>query len=335
MHEYTKPLIYVLVPIYNVEAYIERCLDSILNQSYENFRVLIINDGSNDLSEKICKRYVENDYRIKLINQENLGVSVARNRALLELEAMGYFETDGLITFVDGDDCICNDYLEFLYEQMVEHNADIVQCGYYYVKSNNILKCRDKSTESIVYTSKQALESMCYNLKYDVALWGKLYKADVLKEVCFPCGKIYEDTARAYLIAEKASVIVINMTPKYYYYQNVGSIAHATKFDKNRFDLIDAGDEFANYVLEKYPDLSDAANAKKAYVRLSTLSQMVNCNYYDSTIMEEHRYSIKQIYQKIILNPKVARRTKIGILALLLGKRVYWITWKIYYSLVR
>ncbi len=330
-----KPLINIVIPIYNVELYLHKCVDSVLSQTYENLRVILVDDGSPDNCPAICDEYAARDKRVRTVHRINGGLSAARNSGLSMLFEMTHEEQGEYIAFVDSDDYVAPDYIDFLYYLMISNDVDIAQCGHYIVYST--IRHSDKNSDHTTHTlsSIQALESLCYNSLYDVTVWNKLYKLRLFQDIRFPEGRIYEDTAVAHLLADLVESVAVNMTPKYYYLQRYDSTANGMAFHEKKFQFLQAGDEMADYVTRRCPYLEQAANVKRVFVRLSTLSQMVNCNYYDKKRITEMKRQVQLYWRDVLINNQAAIRDKLGILALLLGWPVYCILWKIYYKVVR
>ena len=151
----------------------------------------------------------------------------------------------------------------------------------------------------------------------------------------FPEGKLYEDTAVSYKVVDNAEKFVVNMEPKYYYIQRYTSTANGTSWKKYKYQFIEAGDNLADWTVDKYPDLSEAANVKRVFVRLSTLSQMVNSNYCDPVRVKEMRDTIMRYKKSVLKNPKTPSRDKFGVLAISLGWTFYKIVWRVYYTVNR
>ncbi|ASN61551.1 glycosyltransferase family 2 protein [Latilactobacillus curvatus] len=322
------PEVSVIVPIYNVSKYLRKCIDSILCQTFNDFELILVDDGSTDDSFDICKNYTLVDNRIHVIRQSNAGLSAARNTGIDH--STGHF-----LTFIDSDDYVEPSYLDFLYKLILESNADVAQCGHYI--EFNINKKVEKSTDraTYVFNSHDAMESLCYNGLYDVTAWNKMYRRDLFEEVRFPVGWLYEDTATSYLIVHNANRLVVNMKPLYHYIQRYDSIANGRKFNENKYQFIDVGDQFAGFVSSNYPDLISATNAKRVFVRLSTLSQMINTKHRDIRMEKKIVDVAKKLSFGVLLNKKVHSRDKVGIIALLMGVNVYRIIWSAYYHHIR
>ena len=322
----------IIVPIYNVESYLSKCICSLLSQTYTNIRILLIDDGSTDKSPDICDTYAKQDSRITVIHRSNGGISAARNSGL---DALHDEPDESYVAFVDADDYVESDYLAFLYKLSKENDADIVQCGYYIVYSESRYISKGKNYETVILDRKSALESLCYNGIYDVTFWNKLYKLNIFDSLRFPESRIYEDTALAPHVVNRAKRIAVNMEPKYYYIQRYNSIANGRIFQERKYQFLEAGDELADYVSSLYPDLTKAANVKRVFVRLSTLSQMVNANYNDKKRIKKMRKVILRYAPDVLWNKKSSVRDKLGTILFLMGFPVYRIIWKLYYAIVR
>jgi glycosyltransferase involved in cell wall biosynthesis len=287
-----------------------------------------VDDGSVDNSPLICDNYAKVNTRVHVIHKKNGGLSSARNAGLAR--AKGEY-----VAFVDGDDYVTNDYIEFLQTLLIENDADISQCGHFIQFSSTRVVNSAQSDKVYILNRIQALESLCYNDVYDVTAWNKLYKRNIFNTVSFPEGWLYEDTATSYLIAEKAQKFAIKLAPKYFYVQRYNSIANGLKFDERKYQFVEVGDKMADYISKKYIQLIPAADVKRCFVRLSTLSQMVNTSHKDPERVRDFKRVINKHALQILRNKKVSKRDKLGIAALELGYPIYSVLWKSYYKFVR
>lgn len=211
-------LISVIVPVYNVADYLEQCLDSILNQTYKEFEVILVDDGSSDTSYSICSEYVKKDSRIRLYRQENKGLSAARN-AGLELCGGGY------ITFIDSDDFVSPEYLQGMIENLKQADADIAICEHYRLENGTFYFQKHDSNDIEIISSRDAFKRI-HQVNYAVA-WGKLYKSSLFRYVRFPVGRVYEDSftlPKLYMFCEK---IVVLPDELYCYRQRSTSIINS------------------------------------------------------------------------------------------------------------
>ena len=196
----------VIVPVYNVESYLRKCLDSIIAQTYKNIEIIVVNDGSTDASGEICKEFAEIDHRIIYIEQENAGLSAARNTGLENMSG-------DYVTFVDSDDWIELDYVEILYKKITEYQADIAVGNYYSFNESEGMFYFHISGDSYyerVYDNVSIFENLYESQEMKsfalISAWGKLYKAGLFEQLRFDIGKLGEDgylNQKIYLLAEK------------------------------------------------------------------------------------------------------------------------------------
>lgn len=239
-------LISIIVPIYNVENYLDRCLDSIVNQTYTNLEIILVDDGSTDNSKLMCDDYKNKDHRIVVIHKKNGGLSSARNVGI-DIAHGNY------IMFVDSDDFIDIKMVENMLKILKETNSDISICNRFYYYENGDKKLRYKNNNiQIIMNSEQAIYEMNNYRNFDMSAWCKLYKIELFNDIRFPNGKISEDFYIMYLLFDKAKKIVYNSNPYYYYFQRNGSI---TKTASLKYDFVNAAYEQMKYVEKKYPNL--------------------------------------------------------------------------------
>ena len=217
-------LISVIVPVYNAEAYIERCIESILNQSYEYFELILVNDGSVDNSLEICKEFASKDNRIVVLDRPNGGASAARNMGLSIMRGK-------YIVFVDSDDYVSPSYLENLYFAAKHGQYDIVQCNLERTKKlKKILKkVIYKQTDIKELTKEQALNERMYY----VTIPGKIYSSNIFKDFKFKEGIIYEDDASYYIFIDRAQKLGKLNETLYFYYMSENSVMRNNKKDKS------------------------------------------------------------------------------------------------------
>ena len=237
-------LISVIVPIYNVEKYICKCVDSILNQTYKNLEIILVDDGSPGRCGQICDEYAAKDSRIRVIHKENGGLSDARNVGIDE--AKGEY-----LSFVDSDDYIAFDMIETLYKTMKENSSDMSVCSLCYVDENGNDITRDSSKWMILnnqqYTSEQYLLALFEKFIGAVA---RLYKRELFENVRFPKGKLHEDVFVAYRIIDQCNKISTLSKQMYYYLKRDDSIMNC-EYDIRRLDAVEAYLETAEYCKRK------------------------------------------------------------------------------------
>lgn len=252
-----NPLISIIVPIYKVEDYLEKCIESILAQSITNFELILIDDGSPDECGKICDSYASKDNRIKVVHKQNEGLSAARNSGLDIAEG-------DYVGFVDSDDWIHEKMYEILLTLLIDNNADIAQCEF--IRTFDEEETTDNSQNNTIETFNN-IESLknIYNKKAisTVVSWNKLYKRELFEYIRFPKGKIHEDEFTTHKLLYKSKKLVYTNKVLYFYRQTPNSIMNS-KFNKKRLDILDAMQErlefaeliqneiFINETLQKY-----------------------------------------------------------------------------------
>ena len=234
----TTPLISVIVPVYRVEEYLERCVKSILSQTYENLEVILVDDGSPDQCPAICDACAEKDARVKVIHQENKGLSGARNAGIDA--ASGEY-----LAFVDSDDYVSPHFIEELYQLLQDTGCAIGQCRFSYVKGDGLVEEGDSAF--CIYRGESLMEQLygpeekatCF-----VVAWNKLYRAELFKEtgIRYPEGRIHEDEATTYRLFHEAKKLAFLDRALYgYYTENGGSITSV--FSAKRLQWLTAHEE--------------------------------------------------------------------------------------------
>ncbi len=249
-----KELISVIVPVYNVEKYLDNCVQSILRQSYTNLEIILIDDGSTDKSSQLCDEYSQKDKRIKVIHKKNGGQSDARNVGIT-------VATGKYIAFVDSDDYIDEQFLEQLYLAIKKNKSDISMCKY---KKTYKLNEKNKKiyNKCIIYSPEEALRELLLFQNADNYIWNKLYKKELFFKLSFKVGKKMEDLGIIYLIFSKAKKIVSIDYEGYFYVQREGS----TMWQVNSqliLDTMEMVNERFDYINKKFPQLVDEANINR------------------------------------------------------------------------
>lgn len=240
-------LISVIVPIYKVEAYLDRCVRSIVVQTYENLEIILVDDGSPDKCPAMCDAWAEKDSRIKVIHKENGGLSDARNAGLA-------VATGEYISFIDSDDYIAPEFVAELHEAMLHTGADIAECATAYVdEDGNILRQREV-TPVAQMDKLEALRRLVLEDGIYQTVWNKLYRRDVIDGILFEKGKHHEDDFWTYQVFDRMEKLAVAERPMYYYLQRSGSIIGAG-YTAKRLDGLEARFLRMEY-LQKYPELA-------------------------------------------------------------------------------
>ena len=318
-----KELITIVLPVYNVEAYLEKCLDSILKQTYRNFELIIVNDGSTDNSFEICKKYEKKDKRIIILNKENGGLSDARNFGINK--ASGEY-----ITFIDSDDYIDDDYLEYLYNLCKKNNTKISICAHTVVSLNGKKIEYGKNLTEKKMKREECLVEMFIENGFTVSAWAKMYKLELFKNVRYPKGRLCEDNGTTYKLIDKVDFISYGNDSKYYYVKRKDSIM-GSQFNEKKLDMITLTDEMCEYFYKKDCNFKDVLERRRIYARFNVLRQMVfstKRNFeLEDKIVEEILINKKEILKKKYspLRDKIAT-----IILSMFGKEIFAFSWKIY-----
>ncbi|MDR0914209.1 MAG: glycosyltransferase [Oscillospiraceae bacterium] len=211
-------MISVIIPVYNVEKYLKRCVDSVLAQTYQDFEIILVDDGSTDNGGKLCDEYAALNDRIRTIHQANGGLSAARNTGIDE--ANGEY-----ISFIDSDDWIAETFLEVLYNTAVNNNADISTVRYYEIWEDGRKEVFTLSPENKVMPGLEAMELVCDNPKYiEHTVCNKLFKKHLFNQLRFKVGIVYEDWRLTYKLLYFSNTVAVNDEILYFYFQRSGSI---------------------------------------------------------------------------------------------------------------
>ena len=249
------PLISVIVPVYRVEAYLDRCLRSITEQTYRNLEIILVDDGSPDRSGAICDAYAGKDSRVKVIHQENQGLSGARNTGIRAA-------TGKYITFVDSDDAIHRDMVRYLLKLMKGHHADLSACQKQLIREDST-RIRDDAAalNRVLEGTDACMDALVRSGDLEVCAWGKLYRTEMFREVEYPLGKYHEDVFTTYRLAAQCSRIAIGSRKLYLYRQRGGSIMHES-FSLKHLDGVEGYMQQLKFVRKHFPGLAIAAQAR-------------------------------------------------------------------------
>ena len=278
-----KPLISIIVPVYNVEKYLDRCVNSIIKQTYQNLEIILVDDGSTDGSGEKCDEWSKKDSRIVVIHKNNGGLSDARN--------VGMSKSNGeYIGFVDSDDYVSANMYESLYSAIIKYDADIAECQWIKFEDESAIKDSESGSEVIVdvYTAEEALSELILERKIKQTVVNKLYQRNSI-QTCFPVGRINEDDYWTYQVFGMAKKIVLLHTVLYYYFQRSSSIMHV-KYSPKRLDGVTARKERMEYMQLHYPNLFNIA----------CLSFLWSCFYHYQVICRNDDVDIDFKFRKLL-----------------------------------
>lgn len=247
----------VIVPVYNTEVYLDKCLESLMNQTIINIEFIVVDDGSTDMSSTIIKKYCDMDERFRYYYKENGGLSSARNFGITKA-------TGEYIGFIDSDDWIEESMFERLYQSIVEADADICICSMKYVLNNgNEINKGIKIKEECVVNNIEGLRRLFIADEYKCHAVNKLFKKELFYNIKFPEGKMYEDVATIYKLIYNAKKIKLIPDKLYSYLQNRPNSIVNSRFNEKSFDMFDTIDEIRSFTKEKniYDKLKSEFNA--------------------------------------------------------------------------
>lgn len=248
-------IVTIILPAYNAEKYITRCIESVLKQTYKNFEFIIIDDGSTDNTLKIARDFAKKDCRINVISQNNCGVSKTRNYGVQI--AKGEF-----ILFIDSDDYIDSNMIYHLLEKSIQTGSDVIQCGYKVFGDNETGKeiCAKES----MFLKEEAVDFYLDNLELCVVPWNKLIRKDCIKNIKFPENRRYEDEAIMYRLFFEAESIY-NINEKFYhYYVNEEGFMQSSEGDLSKtIDLMEAKKDLYIYIKENVPTVKKKAETER------------------------------------------------------------------------
>lgn len=240
------PKVSVIVPIYNVEKYLNRCVDSVLNQTYKNLEIILVDDGSPDKCGAISDSYKNNDNRVKSLHKKNGGLSDARNYGMK-------YATGEYVLFLDSDDWLKEEMIETLIKLILEYKADIVQSAFYYAYDNYLLyddRYYTEDMEPVVLKKDGLMKELVINEKVKNFAWGKLYRIDLIRDIPFERGVLFEDVFWAHKVMDRVNKYVVCHKPMCYYLQRNDSIV--STYTVRNLDIITGLRKRHAFIQENY-----------------------------------------------------------------------------------
>ena len=277
------PVLSVIVPIYKVEPYLRRCIDSICCQTLPEIEIILVDDGSPDNCGKICDEYAAHDPRIRVIHKENGGLSSARNAGIAIAQA-------DIIGFVDSDDWIEPDMFSMLYQNLIKEDADIAVCGYYAHKCGQIQV--KGNAEHFSQANGEAIQSIYQLSGSGLVVWNKLFRKHLFDDIRFPEGRIFEDVFVTVRLIDTAKKVVFDLQPKYHYMIRNDSLSKQFRLPGS-YDLIDSYLDNYNYVCKKHPNLSGLVWKRLVNAHLRVLYSLFVSS--DSTDVEKEKELISYL----------------------------------------
>jgi len=320
-----NPLVSIVVSVYNTEKYLDKCIKSILDQTYKNLEIIIINDGSTDSSQSICERFKDQESRITLIDKANTGAADSRNIAIQK--ANGEY-----IAFVDSDDYIDKKFIEILIKNMFDYDCQISACNYASVYENGKTLIKNKPLTREFNNIEAVRDVLVENSILETMLWNKLFKINLFtnNNIKMPVGDIYEDTRIIYKLHFCAQKIFYTNQILYYYIQRNGSVMNQGVKIKNLKLQTIITLETRDWLIDKTDKLNDEINAYILTGQINILNYMVDGNKIYSDIWSKANNNIKKNLINIIKNPFISKKRKYLCILINFGKIPYSKVRKIY-----
>lgn len=313
-NSYNNPPVSIIVPVYNVEQYLMECIKSILQQTYSNFELILIDDGSTDKSGSICDNLQSKDNRIRVIHKSNGGLSSARNVGI-EVAYGNYY------VFIDSDDYIDKKFIECLYKEAVEKNADICECSYAYLKNGKIIN--ERLFEYSILDNETAVRKL-FSPPYQsfVIVCNKLYRKELFENIRFPEGKLHEDEFTTYkLIYESNKIAYVNKN--LYIYRIRDNSITTSEFSSKRAEVLDSIEEKKAYFRNININLDEELKFNEFVVKINVLNMMVDFDSYDNVLWNKISREIKIKRKELFQCPFLKNGHKMYIIMLLIGKWSY------------
>ncbi len=312
-----QDLITIIVPVYMVERYLDRCVNSIVNQTYKNLEIILVDDGSKDQCPELCDSWAKKDERIRVIHRKNGGLSAARNSGIEE--AKGEY-----LAFIDSDDFVSTEFIEALYQACQQTQSQIAQCRYEYVDGDTMTKDKQPATEPTeVFSGKEMIKGMSWrDGAYNVVAWNKLYHRSVFTGIRYPDGRIHEDEATTHRLFYNAKRVAFVYRFLYGYYTGGSSITR-DKFSEKRLDWEWAVRERLTFLKERQETELLIPMYKIYMDGTIDLYYKVQEILQNEAKAEKLRKKLKDTYRELKKYGGIPLKTKIGYRIFLINPMVY------------
>ena len=309
-------LISIIVPVYKVEKYLEKCVNSILKQTYTNLEIILVDDGSPDKCGQLCDELAKIDDRIKVFHKENGGLSDARN--------YGVDRANGeYIGFVDSDDYIHECMYEELYKAIKKSGTSIAECGVTRVYKNTLRPHYEGEDYFLVLDREGYLKEYLENKRLYGSAWCKLIHRDLAKKIKFPTGKIYEDAFYTLELLKTVDKYTLISGNYYYYYIRENSIT-TRSFSSKDMDYIEIMNEIEDYTLANFPIFKEQLLVRLTFAYISIFNQLLEVdNYKRKSEYKILKNKLKDNYFKVLSNKKAPKNLKAAMFLLSANERLY------------
>lgn len=319
-----KPLISVIVPIYNVEKYLPKCLDSLVGQSYPNLEIILVDDESPDRCGEICEKKKKSNKNIKVLHQKNQGVSAARNNGVK-------ISTGEYISFVDPDDFIPLYSIAHLYSALDNTAAELAVGNSMIVfEGNRVPELRENSAglKTACYDTEEAMRRMCYAKGFGVAPWGKLYRREMVVKNPYPVGMLHEDLALTYKIIAQCKKVVELKEIVYFYFQRKDSTMHCDIKEKHLQDGMRAANEELEFMKFNYPAVVQAATFRCCLKIIEYIPRLLDKSKQSQKYFKYLQEELKPFLLEILKDRNVSVQFKIRCISVCLGYMPARILWR-------
>ena len=315
-------LISVIVPVYNIEKYVGKAIETIIGQTYRDLEIILVDDGSTDKSGEICEHYAGKDDRIVVVHQENGGLSKARNTGTRIVKG-------DAIAYIDGDDYIHPCYFEILAKNLTEHNADISVCGMQVVSENEyeeLTHSKDVENAAVEISAEEALEGMLSQKRFSLSSCAKLYKRKIAQSHYFPEQELFEDYYTVYRFFTEADAVTYTDAGLYYYLKRAGSITKK-KYSHQMMDYIKHGEQVIDHVKQSGQQLMDAAISRLVWACFYIVTHIDDSSKYRED--EEYCWNyIKKYRTKVIRDNSAVKKEKMLCALSMFGKKPLKLVYK-------
>lgn len=315
-----SPLIDVIVPVYGVEDYLEKCVDSLLRQTFTDYVITLVDDGSPDRCPEICDRYqAQYPERVRVIHKENGGLSDARNAGVARSDAV-------FVVFVDSDDYVSETFLEDLYRGHAQDGGDVVVAQVAKVYPDQGDNCSKPETRRLVMDRDTAIEKLCYEAEFTGYAHNKLIPRQLALDIPFPKGRYYEDSFTVYRWLYRSSRVVCIPEVDYFYLQRQGSIQRSA-FQKKHLDLMDAVQEMLDFYTSQGVPRAVMQGAEYRYCWAAYVTLRHACSLpYEAFAPVAARYqpAVRHYLASVLRNKHVSLKRKLVFLLLGGSKKVFY-----------
>lgn len=311
------PKISIIIPVYNVERYLEKCLHSVLQQTFQDFEVILIDDGSQDASGDICNQFAQKDSRITVYHQENQGQSAARNYGLTK--ATGEF-----IGFVDSDDYLKETMYQTLFDLCQKYQADLAMCRLLDCYQNTDIDYHQETVKEFVLNREQAIEMVMKAEIMSVTPVNKLYRRSLFHDITFPLGMIAEDAYIMLELIHQAKKIAVTTAIEYYYIHREGS-STAKSFSPIDLSAIKAYEKNLDFIKKHYPKLESVGLMRCCWAHFYALDKLLLSDYDDLKLKRELIRWLRKHFKVILHDSTFKRNRKFAMCLLMVNAKLYQI----------